>query len=101
MSLDAWVLVAILAMTVASYACRAGGYAILRLIRPPPFIEAMLRHLPGALFVAYVVPALANWGPAGWIGGAAAYAAQRAFRNFGISVVISVAVVALARVSGL
>ena len=52
------VLLAILGMAAVSYACRAGGYAVLRSIRPPAFVDAMLRHLPGALFMAYVTPPL-------------------------------------------
>lgn len=101
MSLETNTLLAILAMAAATYLCRAGGYAILRLTRQPPFVEAMLRYLPGALFVAYVVPALASWGLVGWIGGAAAMAAQRLLRNFGLSVVAGVAAVAAARAAGL
>jgi uncharacterized membrane protein len=46
------VLLAILLIALASFVCRAGGYAILRNFRPPDFAEALLRHLPGALFAA-------------------------------------------------
>lgn len=72
------VLLAILAMAAVTYACRAGGYAILRNIRTPPFVERMLNHLPGALFAAYVAPALVSGGVAAWIGALATIVAQRA-----------------------
>lgn len=60
------VLAAILGMAFATYACRAGGYAVLRMTRPPPFVQAMLRHLPGAIFVAFLAPSLANGGWPAW-----------------------------------
>ena len=65
------VLAAILGMALASYLLRAGGYALLRVTRPPPFVQAMLSHLPGCIFVAFALPALAGWG---WRGVAAALA---------------------------
>ena len=101
MSLEFQTVLAILCMALVTFACRAGGYAILRATRPPPFVEAMLRHLPGALFVAYVVPTLAAWGPVGWVGGAAAFIAQRQLKNFGLSVIAGCAAVALGRLAGL
>ncbi|MFC3123997.1 AzlD family protein [Pseudoroseomonas globiformis] len=59
------VLLAILGMAAITYLCRAGGYAVLRAIRPPPFVEAWLRNLPGPLFAAYVSIAFSALG---WIG---------------------------------
>jgi uncharacterized membrane protein len=97
MSLDPVVLLAIVIMWAVSYACRAGGYAVLRITRPPAFIDAMLRHLPGALFVAYVVPAMSANGPSAWCGGAAAVLAQKLSGNFGTSVLAGVGGVFLAR----
>jgi len=63
MSLRWDVLLAILAMAVATYAARAGGYAVLRAWRPPRFVEAMLVHLPGCIFVAFILPSVAAGGP--------------------------------------
>jgi uncharacterized membrane protein len=87
------VLLAILGMAVVTYACRAGGYAILRSVRPPAFVDAMLRHLPGALFVAYVAPPLVGGGPAFWIGAVAGVAVQVATRNMGLAILAGVAAV--------
>ncbi len=91
MELRSDVLLAILGMALVTYACRAGGYAILRSVRPPAFVEAMLRHLPGALFMAYVAPPLLNGGLAAWIGAAAVVATQLLTRDMGLAIVAGVA----------
>jgi uncharacterized membrane protein len=93
MSLSWPTLAAILAMAAATYLCRAGGYALLRATRTPPFVEAMLRHLPGALFAAYVAPAMVGGGVIAWTGAAAVVAVQLATRNMGLAIVAGVAVV--------
>lgn len=80
------VLAAILAMAVVTYACRAGGYAILRAVRAPRFVERMLQHLPGPLFCAYVAPSLAQWGTFGWIAAIAVVAAQYATGNLAAAI---------------
>jgi uncharacterized membrane protein len=85
------VLLAIIGMALATYACRAGGYAILRSVRPPPFVEAMLRHLPGALFMAYVAPPLVHGGPSAWAGALTVIGVQLATRNMGLSIPAGVA----------
>ena len=91
MQLRGDVLLAIIGMALVTYACRAGGYAILRVVRPPPFLEAMLRHLPGALFTAYVTPAVLAGGLPAWGGAAAVVGVQVATRNMGISIPAGVA----------
>ncbi len=62
MSLRLDVLLAILCMALATYAARAGGYAVLRVWRPPRFVEAMLVHMPGCIFVAFILPSVAAGG---------------------------------------
>jgi uncharacterized membrane protein len=87
------VLAAILGMAAVTYACRAGGYALLRSFRPPPFVEAMLRHLPGALFMAYVAPPLVAGALPAWLGAAAVVGVQLATRNMGLAILAGVAAV--------
>jgi branched-subunit amino acid transport protein len=87
------VLVAILAMTAVTYVCRAGGYAVLRAVRPPAFVDAMLRHLPGALFAAYVTPPLVAGSWPAWAGAAAVVGVQLATRNLGLAICAGVAAV--------
>jgi branched-subunit amino acid transport protein len=87
------VLLAILGMALVTYACRAGGYAVLRAVRPPPFVEAMLRHLPGALFMAYVTPPLVAGALPAWLGALVVVGVQLATRNLGIAICAGVAAV--------
>ena len=91
------VLAAILGMALASYLCRAGGYALLRATRPPPFVEAMLRHMPGCIFVAFLAPTLAGAGPTGWVAAAVVLATQAAFRRLAVSIAVGVAALWLLR----
>ena len=70
MTLDPWVLAAIIGMSVATYVDRAGGYLLFRSIRPPRLLRDMLTYVPGALFVSYVAPALVAGGVQQWVGAA-------------------------------
>ena len=72
MRLDPWVLAAILGMSLATYATRAGGYLVFRAIRPNDTVRALLGYIPGTLFVAYVAPALAQGRLPEWLGALAA-----------------------------
>jgi uncharacterized membrane protein len=87
------VLLVILLIALVSFACRAGGYAVLRNVSPPAFVEAMLRHLPGALFAAYVTPSLVAGGASAWIGALAVALMQIATRNLGLAIVAGVVAV--------
>ena len=60
--------VTILCMAAATYATRAGGYLLFRIVPTPPVVRAALAYVPGALFVSYVVPALASGGVQQWVG---------------------------------
>lgn len=90
MTLRPDVLAAILVMALATFLCRAGGYAVLRVTRPPRFVQAMLGHLPGAIFVAFLAPALASGGWAAWTAAGAVLAAQVAFRRIAVSILVGV-----------
>jgi uncharacterized membrane protein len=70
MSLSLATLAAIVAMMLATYACRAGGYLLFTRIRPTPFLRSVLSYVPGAIFMSYVVPELARGGLPPWIGAA-------------------------------
>ena len=81
MTLDPWVLAAILAMSAATYVTRAGGYVLFRSFKPSPVVRAMLSYIPGTLFMSYVAPALMDGGLPQWIGAAAAVAIMLATRQ--------------------
>jgi len=93
MTLRLDVLLAILGMALATYLCRAGGYALFRALRPPRFVEVALQHLPGPIFMAYVAPALAAQGAKGFLAAAAVVAVQAATRNLAASIGAGVAAI--------
>jgi uncharacterized membrane protein len=86
------VLLAILGMAIVTYASRAGGYALLRVVRQPRWLQAALRHLPGCLFVAYVAPPLLAGGLPSWVGALAVVGVQIASRNMGAAIITGIAV---------
>jgi uncharacterized membrane protein len=90
-------LIAILLMGVASYACRAGGFFLMRYVTVTPRVEAWLKAIPIALVGAILGPIAVNGGPAEWLGLATAVLVMRTTGNDFLSVVTSVAVVALTR----
>lgn len=90
MSLRWDVLLAILGMAVATYALRAGGYALLRATRPGPFVQAVLHHMPGCIFVAFIVPGMAQGGPGYWAAGAVTVAAMAATRSYLVAIAAGV-----------
>jgi uncharacterized membrane protein len=51
---------ALLAMALASYACRLGGYLLMRWIPVTPRIEAALRAIPLGVMVGIVTPAASS-----------------------------------------
>ena len=86
MRLDPWVVLTIVAMTVATYATRAGGYVVFRSFRPSPAVRVILGYIPGTLFVAYVAPALADGRAPEWVGAVAAVGLMLATRNLAAAV---------------
>lgn len=86
MSLDPWVLIAIIGMSAATFLTRAGGYLVFRAFRPPRLLREMLGYIPGALFVSYVVPALAAGGLQQWVGALATLVLMLATRKMSIAI---------------
>ncbi len=62
------VLVAILAMGVVAYACRAGGVFLMRFVALTPPVEAWMRAIPMSIVGAILGPIAFNGGPAEWAG---------------------------------
>ena len=85
------VVLAILAMAAATYVTRAGGYVLFRAIRPTPTLRAALGYIPGALFVAYVAPALAAGGWPEWGGAAATVAVMLTTREMSAAILAGTA----------
>lgn len=95
------VLLAILLLGIASYACRAGGFFVMRYVTITPRVEACLRAIPVALVGAILGPIAARGGPPEWAGLAVALLGMRLTGNELLSAVAAVAVVAGGRALGL
>jgi uncharacterized membrane protein len=87
MSLNPWTLAAIVLMAGATYLCRGGGYWLFRQITPTPLVRAILVHIPGTLFVSFVVPALVKGGLQPMVGAAVTAGVMVATRNMTLSIV--------------
>lgn len=91
------VVLAIAILGVVSYACRFGGFFLMRYVAVTPRVEAWLRAMPIALVGAIVGPVAVNGGVPEWIGLAAAVGLMRLTGNEFVSAILAVAAVALAR----
>ena len=56
---DADFMTAVAALAVASFACRAGGFMMMRYVRITPRVESALKAVPLAVMIGIVVPAAA------------------------------------------
>jgi len=95
------VLAAILAMALATYLMRAGGFWLMAHVPLTVRVRRMLEALPGSVVVATVLPIVVDGGPALAIGVAAAAAVMVVRRNEFLAVAIGVAVAALMRIAGI
>jgi uncharacterized membrane protein len=95
------VLAAILAMAVATYGMRAGGFWLMQHVRVTARLRRMLEALPGSVVVATVLPIMVREGPVAALAIAAAGAVMLVARNDLLAVVTGMAVAAAARAAGL
>ncbi len=72
----------IMALAVATYATRIGGYRLALRVQPSPFVEAFMTAMPGAIFAALVAPMVLVAGPPGWLSAAIGFIAMRLSGNF-------------------
>jgi uncharacterized membrane protein len=91
---------AILAMTVATYLCRAAGVMVMSRMRITPRLERGLRALPGSIVVATVLPLVVQGGPAAALGLATALAVMAWLRLEIAALAAGLAVVSLVRAFG-
>jgi uncharacterized membrane protein len=97
---DWGVTAAILAMAVATYAMRAGGFWLMARMPVTPRLRRMLDALPGSVVVAAVLPLVVREGPVAMLAIAAASAVMLVRRNDLLAVVTGMAVAAGARALG-
>ncbi|HVF65162.1 MAG TPA: AzlD domain-containing protein [Casimicrobiaceae bacterium] len=95
MTLD--VFFAIVAMALASYACRAGGYFLMRFVTVKPPVAAALQAIPISVMAGIAAPAVADGGLAEWLGIGGAFVLMKLTRNDMVAMLGGVAIVAIVR----
>jgi uncharacterized membrane protein len=89
----------LLAWTLASFACRAAGFWLMRFVNVTPRFEAALRAAPLAVMVGIVAPAAVHGGPAEWLGLAVVAVTLKLSGNDLVATLTGVAAVAFARLA--
>ena len=91
---------AVAAMALATYACRAGGVVLMSRVRLTAPIERALRALPGSIVVATVLPIALKAGVPALLGVAAALTIMSLTRHELPALITGLAAVSLARAAG-
>lgn len=99
MSLRPDLLPMLFALALASFACRAGGFWLMRFVTVTPRLRATLSAAPLAVMLGIVTPAALRGGLAEWAGLAAAFVVMRLARNDLVAMFSGVIAVALVRAS--
>lgn len=94
-------LLAILAMTAATYLCRISGVVLMSRIRLTPAVERALGALPGSIVAATVVPIALRTGPDAIAGVLVGIVVMRFARNEVVALIAGLAVAAAFRALGL
>ena len=89
----------LLALALASFACRAGGFWLMRFFTVTPRLRATLAAAPLAVMLGIVTPAALRGGLAELVGLATTFAVMRLWRNDLIAMFSGVAAVALCRLA--
>ncbi len=87
----------ILGMALVTYAIRAAGFLVADRLPESGFVAAWLRHIPGAVLIALIAPAVANGGPPEWVAAAVAVLAYVQSRNVFATILMGVLAVFVAR----
>jgi uncharacterized membrane protein len=92
---------AIAAMAVATYACRAAGVVLMSRVRLTASVQRALRALPGSIVVATVLPIALDAGVPALVGLAAALLTMTVTRHELPALFAGLAAVSLARAAGI
>jgi len=85
------------ALALASFACRAGGFWLMRFVTVTPRLRATLSAAPLSVMLGIVTPAALRGGLAEWAGLVAAFVIMRLVRNDLVAMFGGVIAVALVR----
>ncbi|MDB5364934.1 MAG: AzlD protein [Rhodospirillales bacterium] len=94
-------LFAIIVMGMAAFACRAGGFLMMRFVPVTPRLEAALSAIPLAVMIGIMAPVLANGHPPELVALVVIAAVMKVTRSDVVAALTGVAVVALGRALGL
>jgi uncharacterized membrane protein len=86
-----------LAIALASFACRAGGFWLMRFVTVTPRVRTTLAAMPLAMMLGIVTPVALRGGAAEMAGFAATVVVMRLFRNDLAAMFSGVIAVALVR----
>ena len=92
---------AVAAMAIATYLCRAGGVVLMSRVRLTRRIERALQALPGSIVVATVLPIAIRAGVPAMIGLAAALTTMSLTRHELPALLVGLVAVSAARAAGL
>lgn len=92
---------AIAAMTIATYLCRASGVVLMSRVTITPRVHRALRALPGSIVVAAVLPLALDGGVPAILALLAAVVAMSAVRFELLALIAGLATVSLARALGI
>jgi uncharacterized membrane protein len=87
----------LIALTLASFACRAGGFWLMRFVTLTPRVQSALKAAPLAVMVGIVVPAAARGSLPEWLGLAVGAGVMRITQRDLVATLSGVATVALCR----
>ena len=97
MSLRAELLPMLSALALSSYACRVGGFWLMRFVTVTPRLRATLAAAPLAVMLGIVTPSALRGGIPEWIGLVATFVAMRVLRSDLAAMFVGVAAVAACR----
>jgi uncharacterized membrane protein len=97
MSVDPGLLPLLAGLALASFGCRALGFALMRFVTITPRVKAALEAAPLAVMVGIVTPAAVRGGPPEWVALVVTAAAMRLTGNDLVAAFSGVAALAVAR----
>jgi uncharacterized membrane protein len=87
----------LLAITLTSFVCRAGGFWLMRFVDVTPRVQAALKAAPLGVMIGIMVPAAMRGAVPEWLGLAAAVLVMVLTRKDLVAALAGVATVAVAR----
>ena len=87
----------IFGMALLTYATRAGGFWLIERVKPTPFVEKWLRHIPGAILVSIVAPIIIEGSPSDLVAVAVTIGVGITTKNVLLTMIVGIGVVVFAR----